>query len=1413
MKKRLLLIFICFVINLTQVLYAQNKGTNINKANRFDEKAAYEEAKAKGVQATEINGYVQFLKHDFSSKKALEKQSHKHTPYEGGTGNIQETVIYLEPNKPMSVGCPNMGFEQYDFSNWTGGKGTTYTVSGGTSPSYSVTGNSIINTAGNNVSLLNTTNYQTIMTIPPTNKLYPVCSGYDSLAVRAVGSSTVCDIPFISPFSFDAVSVRLNSANANNRAARLKYVTTTSSNNQRLSFSYAVILNDPASHAAVESPYFKVSVKNETTGNILTGCTSYTFNPKTATASDSLKTSALSIYGDLIKYRKWQYYSVDLSSLPAGTSVSINFEVGGCTQSGHTGYAYVDAECGGIGNTYANMCSGSNFATLVAPTGFISYQWFGPGGLIAGETNDTLIQSPATPGNTYTVNMISPGGCAITQTVTIGFTTVNIINLNSTSSCAGGNSGSASVLANGSNGIYTYSWTATSGPNAGQTVSTSQTATGLAAGSYSVLVQSTTCGQASANLSVGASPPSYISLSKIFCGNRAIIPQPGGSNYVWYKGSIMIPAPAGTNDTLYIDNPVTGNKYTVVYTSSQGCKDSVTYTLAQIAGGSVYFSNTANVCPSSSNGSTVLNLNTPFLAPYNYLVTGPGSSNITLNTNSSAASLTLSPLAAGVYTTVVNDGVCIYNNTVAINTIQTDFTVTPTHTVLCFPEAAVVDLTYGNLTSTSCGVDPNPCSGTPIQLFTTGTFTYNALDDYPTAYGNYFTYGRHQFLVKKSELNAAGIFAGKISSLAFHVLALNNSATNYPDFSIKMGCSTLTALPNANLINQPFVSGLQTVYSNPNQPIAQGWVTHDFSQAYVWDGNSNIIIEICFSFPDNTGFGNYTENASIELKQMGYTSSLFHVEDFATVCGGTQQADNTLSMLNGSKMLPNMRFGYCPPIVPSSYTVSVSSNGTITTNYGNDSIKVAPAFSTPPSNGEVTYTISITNPIGGCVATKTVSILYPTLTTTVTASATSTTLCQGETSTLSASGAVNYNWYYYQNGILNPISSSYSVNVTPSAIGSNSYIVTGSSTCPGNTPDTKTITVNVIPKANLTVTPIADVTKCLNSSYVIDALAGSSTIGNTGAPYSYLWTTLPGNAPAPGINTVANYTTNSNSTTTLVVTVDGVCANATSDTVVVSNFINNLDVTITSNSLTSCPNKPLTLNSLTTGGYPAFHYFWTVNSATIATTPNLNYTSPASGGTYNVNITVIDSCGYQKTDTEIINVLPNTLNIAIIDSIALCGNTTFSLNSVSNGGYPSYTYQWYLLPNTGNSLSNTQTLSYTTPSSEGLYTIQVMISDSCGYQQSDNQVITVLPPCMVEIPNVITPNGDNANDVFKIKNIEYHPNTSVTIFDRWGLKVYENTNYNNDWKAEGLGDGTYFYVIDVPDDKKYSGFITVFKNK
>jgi gliding motility-associated-like protein len=1308
---------------------SQPKSTEAAKA--FDMKKAYEEAKAKGIRSTDIEGYVQTKKHEFSSQSSLAKQSHVHSPYEQAGKGVQESVIYLtppgQPNTPQNVGCSNLGFEQYNFTGWTGGTGTVSIGAIGSNPVYNVTGATIVNGAGNNVSLMNTTNYQTIMTIPATNPSYPTCTGYDSLAIHTTGAGQVSDIPFISPYSFDPVSVRLNSANANYRAARLKYIATVSSVTQRLSFSYAVVLNDPVSHAAEESPYFRVEVINESTGTILPGCSSYTFNPKTSNLADSLKTSNLSIYGDVIKYRKWMYYTVDLSSLPPGTNVSVNFEVGGCTASGHTGYAYVDAECGGTAIPYVNMCSGSTFATLVAPTGFTTYQWFDPSNTpIPGATNDTLVVNSPTAGSVYGVTMVSPGGCTVTATVSIVPTTINIININTTSSCAGGNSGTASVQGSGGSSGYTYMWTSTSGPTAGTVVGLTQNVTGLAPGTYSVLVSSGIigCGQASANLTIGVTPAQFYSQSHPYCGNSAAIPRPGGTNYQWYTGTTAIPGPDGNNDTLYITPVTNGSVYNLTYTNAFGCKDSIQFVLNQVAGGDAFLTDKINVCPGSANGSVVLNLNTTFPAPYIYSVKSATAA--ATATTTSANTVTVSPLAQGSYTATINDGVCIYVNTFTILPIPTNFSITTTNTILCLPtDTARVNLTYGNVPPNFCGTDPTLCpSGTtPNTLFPTGPYFNNANNTYPAPLANYNYASKQQFLIKAADLYSAGLSAGKISSLAFNITNMNSSTATYSNYELKIGCSSVNAFVSSGTGPSFVTAGMQTVYAAATQSVAAGWLTQPFSQAYVWDGSSNLVVEVC------TGGTNSTSgNPSFEMKQMPYIANMRNVVTGANVNACPRAIGNSSGFLmaNGDFMLPNMRFTFCDYAPPaSSYTVSVAP-GSINHNYGNDSLKLLPPFTIPPTNNiPVTYTITVTNPVGGCVSTHTIAMLYPSLTNTISASPLQSTVCIGSPVNLSASGTILYNWSYMQGGTAMPISTSPTITVTPPAAGLNTYVVTGTSPCPSAIPDTKTVTINVIPKANLLISPLQDLTKCMDRPYVITTGVGSSTPGSAGTPFSYAWTTLPGNSPAPGDNASPSYTANANSTTTLVVTVNGVCANPTTDTVVISNFVNDL-------------------------------------------------------------------------------------SISILDSSTACANTEVTLHASVSGGYPNYNFGWFA-DGSSTSLSNTAAVTFTNPGSQGSYNIVVYVNDSCGYNAGDYQTIIVLPPCTVDIPNVITPNGDGHNEFFKIKGIEFHPNTNVTIFDRWGRKVYENPNYNNEWKGDGVSDGTFFYVVAVPDDKQYTGFVTVFR--
>ena len=85
----------------------------------------------------------------------------------------------------------------------------------------------------------------------------------------------------------------------------------------------------------------------------------------------------------------------------------------------------------------------------------------------------------------------------------------------------------------------------------------------------------------------------------------------------------------------------------------------------------------------------------------------------------------------------------------------------------------------------------------------------------------------------------------------------------------------------------------------------------------------------------------------------------------------------------------------------------------------------------------------------------------------------------------------------------------------------------------------------------------------------------------------------------------------------------------------------------------------------------------------------------------------------------------------------------------------------------------------------------------------------------LKIPNVFTPNGDGKNETFFIERLDLYSENQLTIINRWGSTVYEKKGYLNDWTANGLVDGTYFYVIKVKTAsaqwQEFKGYVTVMR--
>ncbi|WP_373511664.1 SdrD B-like domain-containing protein [Persicitalea sp.] len=89
------------------------------------------------------------------------------------------------------------------------------------------------------------------------------------------------------------------------------------------------------------------------------------------------------------------------------------------------------------------------------------------------------------------------------------------------------------------------------------------------------------------------------------------------------------------------------------------------------------------------------------------------------------------------------------------------------------------------------------------------------------------------------------------------------------------------------------------------------------------------------------------------------------------------------------------------------------------------------------------------------------------------------------------------------------------------------------------------------------------------------------------------------------------------------------------------------------------------------------------------------------------------------------------------------------------------------------------------------------------------------------IPEGFSPNGDGINDVFVIRNVPAGQTVTLEIYNRWMTQVYKDGDYKNDWTgiannglrvgstAQGLPDGTYFYVVKLSNGKQYVRYMTI----
>jgi hypothetical protein len=325
-------------------------------------------------------------------------------------------------------------------------------------------------------------------------------------------------------------------------------------------------------------------------------------------------------------------------------------------------------------------------------------------------------------------------------------------------------------------------------------------------------------------------------------------------------------------------------------------------------------------------------------------------------------------------------------------------------------------------------------------------------------------------------------------------------------------------------------------------------------------------------------------------------------------------------------------------------STTLTGGGAATYNWMPGNINGSPIVVSPA----VTTTYTVTGSTGpGCQSTANITITVNALPV-VTTSATSTTICDGSSTTITASGATTYNW---MPGNL----SGTSVTVSPNS--TTTYTVTGTSGAGCTNTATQLITVNPSP----TVTATASSSNICTGTGVTLTASGATT---------YNW--MPGNLSGASVS--------DNPLVTTTYTVTGTAANGCTNTATQTVTVNPTPtVTATASNSTICSGSSITLT-----GSGASTYTWMPGNLSGSSVTD----SPATSTTYTVTGTDPSGCTNTATVAITVNAAPTVT--ATTSSSSICAGSSVTLT-----GSGASTYNWQPINANGSSVTDSPVSSMT----------------------------------------------------------------------------------------------------------------------
>lgn len=965
----------------------------------------------------------------------------------------------------------------------------------------------------------------------------------------------------------------------------------------------------------------------------------------------------------------------------------------------------VNESCGGT-------CDGSITLSPSGGTAPFSYVW--------APNNDTTSSIGSLCAGTYTVTITDANGCTAVETYTVTSPpAIAITGVVTDISCNGNVDGAIDVTVTGGTPGFTYAWAP-----GGQT---SEDLSGLSAGTYTITV--TDANNCTATSSFTVIEPQPLSIDSTVtnatcgqCDGTATVTVSGGTapfTYLWSDGQT-------TQTAINLCSGV----YTVQVTDANGCFQTFTVAVGNIAGPTAAVNSTDETCPNLCDGTASVTASGGTL-PYQYLWIPGG-----MTTD------TVSGLCAGTYYVQVQDSLgCTTTETVVINgpsPILANAAVTPTtcgncngqiiinpsggtgpYTYLWSPGNQTTD-TISNLCAGSYSVDitdSNGCTetfvfsvtnsnGPQLTVSSTNAVCNGSCDGTATVQVSGGT-APYSYLWSNGDTTAtadtlcAGVYTVEVTDsvgcVSFAQVTISEPTLVSVSFIVETdpACAgdcngSVTAVPSGGTLLYTYQ------WDDPNNQTTQ-------SATNLCSGTYNVTVTDAVGCTA-TGTGTLTDPPVLTLAVDTVINASCNgvCDGSATVSatGGTApytiawsnlQTGNTANNLcagsyfavvqdaNGCTDTVNVTITEPTAIVAQISTTDASCNGVCDGSAQIDTVTggVGPytymwsTSSTADSIGGLcagAYTVTVTDSTN-CTATFTVNISEPApiVLTFNTTDVSCNGNCDGSVTVTPSGGNTPYS-YSWSNG---------DSTATSDTLCPGSYIVTVTDANGCTSVDTATV-----------VEPPA----LALSDSVIDASCGGTCDGEAyvtatgGTPgYTYLWSD---NSTTSGITGLCA------GTYTVTVTDSNGCSDSL--TVVVGEPAPLVvDVTTVNASCGGVCDGEATVNI--SGGSAPYDILWSTNDTTVTI-------DSLCAGNYSVTVTDGNNC---TQTVSVIIIEPPLLTASVTDfSEILCSSVCDAYATVTaNGGVPSYTYLW--------SDQNNQTTQTATNLCAGSYTVTVTDTIGC----------------------------------------------------------------------------------------------------